>query len=174
MNTKLPKNKVGRPKISDLSAYLIFQKLQPYLVRGLSLHKSCISAGIPKSTAYLLYKNNDEFMENVERAKMFIELMIRDYNYRRLVDIHERITKGEKISKQDDKFVEWLALHEPSCADMFGSRTVVFEVTQLPESVEQENLILHDKKAVLTLLETSAVLYEKLKERSPKLLPQAV
>ena len=37
----------------------IFRKVEPFLKCGLSLHKACLQAQIPKSTVYDLYKKNN-------------------------------------------------------------------------------------------------------------------
>lgn len=53
----MAKSKVGKKPLVDEEVDLIFRKLEPYLKKGLSLHKACLEAQIPKSTAYDLYQS---------------------------------------------------------------------------------------------------------------------
>lgn len=57
--------KAGKKPLVDEEVDLIFRKLEPYLKKGLSLHKACLEAQIPKSTAYDLYQEYDEFVPMV-------------------------------------------------------------------------------------------------------------
>ena len=55
--------KAGKKPLVDEEVNLIFRKLEPFLKKGMSLHKTCLEAQIPKSTAYDLYREYEEFAE---------------------------------------------------------------------------------------------------------------
>lgn len=70
--------KVGKPPIVDKEVDTIFRKLEPYLKKGLSLHKICLEAQIPKSTTYDLYQEYDEFAERIDACKNYHSLFTTD------------------------------------------------------------------------------------------------
>lgn len=86
--------KVGKPVIVDEEVDLIFRKLEPYLKKGLSLHKACIEGQIPKSTAYDLYNEYDEFAERIDAAKNYFSVLVSDIIHNELKRIlKKQITK---------------------------------------------------------------------------------
>lgn len=44
--------KAGKPSINQNKIEEIFRKLEPYLRCGISIHRACQEANIPKSTVY--------------------------------------------------------------------------------------------------------------------------
>ena len=85
----MTKSKVGKKPLVDEEVDLIFRKLEPCLKKGLSLNKACLEAEIPKSTAYDLYKEYDEFAERIDACKNYHSLLIGDVFTKEL----ERIVK---------------------------------------------------------------------------------
>lgn len=55
--------KAGKKPLVDNEVDSIFRRLEPFLKKGLSLNKACLEAQIPKSTAYDLYREYEEFAE---------------------------------------------------------------------------------------------------------------
>lgn len=53
--------KTGKPSLSQKKIEDIFRKLEPYLRCGVSVHRACQEAKIPKSTVYDLIRENSEF-----------------------------------------------------------------------------------------------------------------
>lgn len=117
--------KVGKKPLVDEEVDLIFRKLEPYLKKGLSLNKACIEAQIPKSTAYDLYKEYDEFAEKIDSCKHYHSLLIGDVVTKELEKIAERQNKGQDLSIQDIKFIQWVALNGNATIDEYGRKDML-------------------------------------------------
>jgi hypothetical protein len=111
--------KVGRPALTENQSNSIFRKLEPYLLTGVSLHKSCLEAKIPKSTVYDLMRENEEFAENVDRAKNFMFVTYLDINFTRLVQIYKKVMKNEELTNSENSFIMWLGTHSKSFEEEF-------------------------------------------------------
>ncbi len=117
--------KVGKKPLVDEEVDLIFRKLEPYLKNGLSLNKACIEAQIPKSTAYDLYKEYDEFAEKIDSCKHYHSLLVGDVFTEELERIAEKQKKGQDLSTNDIKFVQWMALNGNATIDEYGRKDML-------------------------------------------------
>lgn len=130
-------SKSGRKPLVDEEVDLIFRKLEPYLKKGLSLHKACLEAQIPKSTAYDLYQEYDEFAERIDACKNYHSLLIGDVFTKELERIAKKQTKGEGLSTSEIKFVQWVALNGRATKEEYGRK----DIPVMPaEEREKENL----------------------------------
>ena len=128
--------KVGKKPLVDEEVDLIFRKLEPYLKKGLSLHKACLEAQIPKSTAYDLYQEYDEFAERIDSCKNYHSLLIGDVFTKELERIAKKQDKGENLSVSEVKFVQWVALNGRATKEEYGRR----DIPVMPEEErEKEN-----------------------------------
>ena len=128
--------KSGRKPLVDEEVDLIFRKLEPYLKKGLSLNKACLEAQIPKSTAYDLYREYDEFAERIDACKNYHSLLVGDVFTRELEKIVEKQNQGENLSVSDVKFVQWVALNGKATKDEYGRK----DIPIMPEEErEKEN-----------------------------------
>ena len=116
--------KSGRKPLVDEEVDLIFRKLEPYLKKGLSLNKACLEAQIPKSTAYDLYREYDEFAERIDACKNYHSLLVGDVFTRELERIVEKQNQGENLSVSDVKFVQWVALNGKATKDEYGRKDI--------------------------------------------------
>lgn len=129
--------KAGKKPLVDGEVDLIFRKLEPYLKRGLSLHKACLEAQIPKSTAYDLYQEYDEFAERIDACKNYHSLLIGDVFTKELERIAKKQNKGENLSISEVKFVQWVALNGRATKEEYGRK----DIPVMPaEEREKENL----------------------------------
>lgn len=130
-------SKVGKKPLVDEEVDLIFRKLEPYLKKGLSLHKACLEAQIPKSTAYDLYQEYDEFAERIDACKNYHSLLIGDLFTKELERIAKKQNKGENLSVSEVKFVQWVALNGRATKEEYGRK----DIPVMPaEEREKENL----------------------------------
>ena len=128
--------KSGRKPLVDEEVDLIFRKLEPYLKKGLSLNKACLEAQIPKSTAYDLYREYDEFAERIDACKNYHSLLVGDVFTKELERIVEKQKKQENLSVSDVKFVQWVALNGKATKDEYGRK----DIPIMPEEErEKEN-----------------------------------
>lgn len=133
----MTKSKAGRKPLVDNEVDLIFRKLEPYLKKGLSLHKACLEAQIPKSTAYDLYQEYDAFAERIDACKNYHSLLIGDVFTKELERIAKKQNKGENLSISEVKFVQWVALNGRSAKEEYGRK----DIPVMPaEEREKENL----------------------------------
>ncbi|MBI4038988.1 hypothetical protein HY384_03455 [Candidatus Daviesbacteria bacterium] len=103
-------NKLGRKPFVDEEVDLIFRKLEPFLKKGLSLHKACLEAQIPKSTAYDLYQEYDEFAEKIDACKNYHSLLIDDVFTKELDFMIRKIFLNFTIK---DKVMAFYQLNQP-------------------------------------------------------------
>ena len=128
--------KSGRKPLVDEEVDLIFRKLEPYLKKGLSLNKACLEAQIPKSTAYDLYREYDEFAERIDACKNYHSLLVGDVFTRELEKIVEKQSQGESLLVSEVKFVQWVALNGKATKDEYGRK----DIPIMPEEErEKEN-----------------------------------
>ena len=130
-------SKVGKKPLVDEEVDLIFRKLEPYLKKGLSLHKACLEAQIPKSTAYDLYQEYDEFAERIDTCKNYHALLVGDVFTKELERIAEKQNKSQNLSANELKFVQWVALNSKATKDEYGRKDIPVMPT---EEREKENL----------------------------------
>ncbi len=112
--------KVGKPTLVDNEVDSIFRKLEPYLKKGLSLNKACLEAQIPKSTAYDLYREYDEFAERIDACKNYYSVLISDIIWTELARIVGKQQKKEVLDNNDIKLVQWVALNSNATRHEFG------------------------------------------------------
>jgi len=125
MNDK-QKKRPGRPALTgeklEQTLDEIFRKIEPYLKRGLSVNKACNKAQISKSTVYDYIRKNDNFSERVRRAQQFLSVMLSITLARELYEITRRQNSGEKLTRDDIRFLWWFALNSNCTREEFGRR----------------------------------------------------
>jgi hypothetical protein len=122
--------KTGKPPLVDEEVDSIFRKLEPYLKKGLSLNKACLEAQIPKSTAYDLYREYEEFAERIDACKNYYSILISDIISIELNRIVEKQKKKESLDSNEVKFIQWVALNSNATRREFGR-----EYDPIPEEV---------------------------------------
>lgn len=112
----------GRPAMTEGDIQTIFLKLEPYLKTGLSLHKACLAAQVPKTTVYDLMEKNNEFSEKVEAARNFLAIVTSDIHYREINRIKKKVEDGIELNEQEINYVKWFSQISKLTRDEFGER----------------------------------------------------
>jgi len=76
----------------------MYNKLKPYLILGVTLHRACNQALVPYTTAYDMYKRNVDFANAVDNARDNVSFIARS---RIALQV-----KGEKYKEKECKY--WL------------------------------------------------------------------
>lgn len=157
--------RVGKPSVSQKKVEIIFRKLEPYLRCGISVHKACQEAKIPKSTVYDLLKENTEFTELVEAAKKFFTVIINDLIFMEVKRIADK--QGAKnLSAEDRKFIQWVALNNRTMHEYYGNYQLIEDNTSSGYS-----RVLNDSKAMATVMKSYELYRNKLIEENGGNLP---
>lgn len=146
MVEEIEKHPGGRPSATQEELDEIFRKLEPFLKQGLSIHKSCSEAQVPKSTVYDYIRLNPEFSEKVKRAQQFLSVILSNTMIRELHNIIRKQTEIEEefrvvaesakiegkpkpkrktLSESDRKFLWNFALNSNLTREEFGQRQEV-------------------------------------------------
>jgi len=112
----------GRPLLSDNEISTVFQKLEPYLMSGLSIRKACAQAKVPRSTVYCLTARNQGFLDQITRSKQYISVLLCLETSRMLINITERQNQGNELSNLDINFLKWFAMHYVGCREEYGRK----------------------------------------------------
>ncbi|MBI2601264.1 hypothetical protein HYW42_04910 [Candidatus Daviesbacteria bacterium] len=116
--------KTGKPPIGQKKIEDIFRKLEAYLRCGISVHRACQEAKIPKSTVYDLIKENSEFAELVEASKKFFTVIVNDLIFMEVKRIADR-QGNKKLSAEDRKFIQWIALNNQTMHEFYGNNQII-------------------------------------------------
>ncbi len=100
-------NTVGKPALTQEQIDEVFRKIEPYLKTGVSLNKACLSAGIAKSTAYDLYRENESFAEKVDTARNYCSILANSVFLKSLERINS-IAGTRELTDGELKLLEWL------------------------------------------------------------------
>ncbi len=113
------KIKTGRPALSDKQIDIIFQKIKPHLRAGLSIHKSCLIAKIPKSTVYDLLGKNKEFSEKIELAQNYQSILVTDIVNTELKLIRKKQKEDGGMNRDQIRFLQWIANNSRATREEF-------------------------------------------------------
>lgn len=113
-------NIVGRPPLTQTEIDGIFRKLEPHLRTGISCHKACQIAKIPKSTFYDLYDQNSEFAEKIDEVKNQFSVIVSSVVYQELCRIKAKQNLGNELNAQELKFIQWTAVSSTRTKEEFG------------------------------------------------------
>lgn len=112
----------GRPLLNEYQITTLFQKLEPYLMTGLSIRKSCQLAKVPRSTVYCLLDRDKRFLDQITRSRQYISVLVCTITSKMLVDITNRQIKGKCMTEIERDFVQWYPLHHVSCVEEYGRK----------------------------------------------------
>ncbi len=127
------KNKGGRPRLTEeqktqRKTYL-FQKLEPYLMTGLSVNKALREAKVLNSEFYKYMKEDRFFGEKIAKSRQYIGVLINQAIVTELFRIVEKQNGNEAkniqpqpLSKEDIDFLFWFALNSNLCREEYGRR----------------------------------------------------
>jgi hypothetical protein len=140
-------SKTGKPALSDKEIDLIFRKLEPYLRVGLSLHAAALKADVPKSTAYDLYAENEQFAEIIDATKQYFTVTVNDAIALELKEITDKQSIDVPISVDDRRFLQWLALNNKQMREFYGNS---------PQEIKKEETkkFPDDAKSIVTILKS--------------------
>jgi len=103
--------KRGKPPLTQSQIDLIFQKLEPYLVTGLSISRAVFNANVPRSTVYNLYQENKEFADRVNTAQRFFTTIVNDIISGEVRFILDKQENKVPLSRDDRQFIQWIAVN---------------------------------------------------------------
>ena len=135
---KTPKNIGGRPKVSDSEKQLIFEKLVPYLHRGLSVNKACGQSGIPKSTVYDLIQKDEQFAEKINTAKDYMSVLYAGSAVTYFTNISDKIMRRIDLSSEEVNFLKWYGEKARTTREEFGERK---EISIVDPEVELKKVL---------------------------------
>lgn len=114
-------NNIGRPALSEKRIDTFFRKLEPHLRAGLSLHKACITSGVPKSTVYDLKSSNDDFSEKIQLSQSYQATLVANIVNNELEQIQKDQKETDKNLTRDQlKFVQWVATNSRTTKEEFN------------------------------------------------------
>lgn len=123
------KNIGGRPRLTPEQLAekksKLLQKIEPYLKTGLSVNKALHEAKIFNSEFYRYMREDEFFRDEVNRYKQYISVLVNQAIVTELFRIAEKQNGRETtqpLSKDDHKFLWWLALKHNSCKEEWGRR----------------------------------------------------
>lgn len=112
----------GRPPLDEKQKNEIVKKLEPYLKAGLSMRKSCLEAGVPRSTVYKILDQDEQFMDQIRRYQQFLSVAVSNSMVRQLFSIKVKQNNGEELTTDDLGFLKWFATHSKATKEEFGKR----------------------------------------------------
>lgn len=155
--------KTGKPPIGQRKIEDIFRKLEPYLRCGVSVHRACQEARIPKSTVYDLLRENSEFAEVVDASKKFFTVVINDLIFMEVKIIADK-QNNKKLSAEDRKFIQWVALNNRTMHEFYGNNQII-------EDKSDNTAILKDPKSMETVWKSYEIVRNKMMEENKGELP---
>jgi hypothetical protein len=133
--------KAGRPSTSKTQKDNFVRKLEPYLKYGVSLNKACAMSGVPSSTVYDLKRKDSEFSEIIDLMRGgFFEITVNDLILVELKRIEDLQSNG-LISKDDRKFLQWIAEKHIKLKKNYGDAKNLTEDNQI-EFTEKDNQLI--------------------------------
>ena len=141
-------NKGGAPELTHEEKMDYLHKLEPYLKQGLSVYRSCIVAGVPKSSVFDLIKEEQWFADKIELFKSYRSKLLNNIFISELEEITENLNKVQflkqklndptldtlkkntilseiralRVNKDELSFLQWLVLNDREFRDQFASR----------------------------------------------------
>lgn len=112
----------GRPLLNEYQITTLFQKLEPYLMSGLSIRKSCHLAKVPRSTVYCLLDRNKRFLDQITRSRQYVSVLFCTITSKILVDISTKQIDGKDISLVEMDFLQWYATNYVGCMEEYGRK----------------------------------------------------
>lgn len=131
----------GRPSITEQDKDDIIRKLEPYLKMGLSINKSCLQSGVPKSTVFDLISEDAAFAERIRVLQQHISVMFSDTATRIITQVFEKAKINGKISKPELEFAKWYGMTARGTKEEFSERKEVGFVDPEAEIKRLANLI---------------------------------
>ena len=127
------KNKGGRPVLTEeqktLRKEYLLNKIQPYLMSGLSVNKALHEAKILNSEFYKYMKEDKLFGEKVVRFRQYIAVLTTQAVATELFHIvqkqHSELSKNtspQSLSRDDMRFLFWYALNANVCIEEWGRK----------------------------------------------------
>lgn len=119
---------VGRKPITDEDKNVLVQKLAPHLQSGLSIRKACLEAKVPRSTIYFLMKEDESFLDQIERLQNFGQVVYSNVNFKMMLDINDKAEKAYKeqkpleLSKDERHFLMWLGENDKNLSERWGKK----------------------------------------------------
>lgn len=139
------KNKGGRPSLTEDEKKIMLQKLEPYLKSGLSTRKALLQAGVPNSTFYDLMEKDEKFREQINIYRQFVPIMLNSSMVKHLQEIIAKQNDGEKLNKEDLKFLKWFAINSNITKEEFGERKEIgiydpeVEIQRLSRLIDEQS-----------------------------------
>lgn len=121
----------------------IFRRLEPHLKCGLSLHKACLQAQIPKSTAYDLYRNNETFSERIDISRNYYSVLVTSIVTKELERICSKQDRGKKLQPLEVRLVQWVATNSRALKAEYGD-----EPEKLDEEIKEDDAIVLLQKLI--------------------------
>ena len=120
----------------DEETDIIFRKVEPFLKCGLSLHKACLQAQIPKSTAYDLYKKNKAFSERIDTSRNYYSVLVTNIVTKELERISSKQDRGKKLQPLEVRLIQWIATNSRALKGEYGD-----EPEKLDEELKEDDTI---------------------------------
>lgn len=115
---------IGRPALKSKEIDSLFRKLEPYLKAGLSIHKACLKAQIPKSTIYDLKVQNQEFAEKIEIAQNHQSILVAEIVSNELEFIKTKQSGDSGLTRDQIKFIQWVATNSRTTKEEFNREKI--------------------------------------------------
>ncbi len=141
--------KRGKPPLTQNQIDLLFQKLEPYLVTGLSISRAVFNAGVPRSTVYNLYQENEQFADRVKAAQSFFTTIVNDIISGEVRFILDKQENKVPLSRDDRQFVQWIAVNNNAMKRFYTE-----EKDREDKDHERWSEVMDDEKCRMTVLET--------------------
>lgn len=110
---------------------IIFSRLEPWLKMGLSVNKSCLQEGIPRSTVYDLIREDEVFAEKITRARNYLSIITSDILTSAMFALAGKVKKRIPLKASEFAFAQWFALNSNMTFEEYGERKNV--TTETPE-----------------------------------------
>lgn len=138
-------NQGGRPTLTREELQAIVHKLEPHLKSGKAIKKACLIEGIPPSTVYKYYHEEEWFMDSLDAFLAYSSNLVNNLFFSRLVDITRKDQKLQElrtdlrsgkikaeefdslqaeyqIDNSDWDFIKWYALNAHTTRGEYGTR----------------------------------------------------
>ncbi|HLL60743.1 MAG TPA: hypothetical protein VK338_03425 [Candidatus Nitrosocosmicus sp.] len=144
--------KIGRPSLKENQIDIIFRKIEPYLKSGLSIHKACTEAKIPKSTVYDLFNENDEFAEKVMVCKGHTSVLLNSLLFNELNRMKTKQKQKKQLDARELDLLKWYATHHNNTRWEFTEFILnEEEIRKQREDAARFDRIFEDDRAVTAL-----------------------
>lgn len=144
--TKEKSKKPGNQPLKESEIDLIFRKLEPYLMTGLSLSRAISKAEVTRSTVYQLYGENKEFANRIKGAQAYFTVTVNDVISLELKSISEKQDINNLLSRDDRQFVQWIANTNKQMRKYYGNDK------GKDEEPDRQPAYLKDTRSIKTIL----------------------